>query len=96
LPGFLLPSHNRGVKKKIQQRLEALPVQHRAAKVDSFDYDKRTVTFALTSETPVERWYGQEIPFNSHELSSWAKAVLDICESCEAAPHDHIPWGEDL
>ena len=49
------------MKKKIQQRLEALPVQHRAAKVDSFDYDKRTVTFALTSETPVERWYGQEI-----------------------------------
>lgn len=29
--------------------------------MDSFDYDKRTVTFALTSENPVERWYGQEI-----------------------------------
>jgi HK97 family phage major capsid protein/HK97 family phage prohead protease len=36
-------------------------MQQRAAKVDSFDYDKRTVTFALTSETPVERWYGEEI-----------------------------------
>lgn len=40
---------------------ENLPVQVRAAKVDSFDYEKRTVTFALSSETPVSRWYGDEI-----------------------------------
>ncbi|QNI37518.1 phage major capsid protein [Edaphobacter albus] len=45
-----------------KQRIpDALPIQHRAATVSGFDYDKRTVTFALTSETPVDRWYGEEI-----------------------------------
>ena len=39
----------------------ALPVLHRAATVESVDAEKRTVTFALTSETPVDRWWGREI-----------------------------------
>src|SRR5689334_4861495 len=40
---------------------EALPILHRAATVESIDAEKRTVTFALTSEQPVERWWGAEI-----------------------------------
>lgn len=48
-------------KNKLHKRLESLPVQYRAAKVASFDYDKRTVTFSVSSETPVDRWYGVEI-----------------------------------
>ena len=40
---------------------ESLPAQRSVSTVDSFDYDKRTVTFALTSENPVGRWYGDEI-----------------------------------
>jgi HK97 family phage major capsid protein len=45
-----------------KQRIpDALPIQQRATTVSSFDYDKRTVTFALTSETPVDRYYGEEV-----------------------------------
>ena len=39
----------------------SLPILHRAATVESVDAKKRTVTFALTSEQPVERWWGSEI-----------------------------------
>jgi HK97 family phage major capsid protein len=39
----------------------SLPILHRAATVESVDAEKRTVTFALTSEQPVERWWGSEI-----------------------------------
>lgn len=51
--------HNQRVSQKALPK--ALPAQFRAATVDSFDYDARTVTFALTSENPVSRWYGDEI-----------------------------------
>src|ERR1035437_4226039 len=39
----------------------ALPVLYRAATVENVDAEKRTVTFSLTSEEPVERWGGTEI-----------------------------------
>ena len=39
----------------------ALPVQFRGATVENIDKENRTVTFALTSEQPVERWWGKEI-----------------------------------
>jgi len=45
-----------------EKRIPAsLPVQFRAATVESVDTEKRTVTFALTSEQPVQRWWGAEI-----------------------------------
>lgn len=39
----------------------SLPVQFRGATVDSVDKETRSVTFALTSEQPVQRWWGEEI-----------------------------------
>ncbi len=49
------------MSKRTNKAPKSLPVQHRAAKVESFDLAARTVTFALSSEHPVERWYGKEI-----------------------------------
>jgi HK97 family phage major capsid protein len=55
--------------------LKALPTQYRAMNVESFDKEKRTVTFALSSEYPVERWYGMEVL--DHSKSSIRSTRLD-------------------
>src|SRR3974390_544553 len=39
----------------------SLPVQFRAARVESIDKEARTVTYTLTSEQPVRRWWGNEV-----------------------------------
>jgi len=46
-----------------QKQLRALPVQYRAVTVDpkGYDPDARTLTFVLSTENPVSRWYGKEI-----------------------------------
>jgi len=63
------------VNKKLQKRLESLPVQYRDAKVESVDFENRIVTFSVSSEAPVERWYGIEIL--DHSPSSIDKSRLN-------------------
>lgn len=51
-------------KKTLQERLKEIRskgMMHRAAEVVAVDREARTVELAFSSETPVERWYGQEI-----------------------------------
>jgi HK97 family phage major capsid protein len=44
-------------------RLSELPVQYRAANIEvkGYDAEKHTLTYVLSTENPVERWYGFEI-----------------------------------
>ncbi len=74
-----------------KQRIpDALPIQQRAATVSSFDYDKRTVTFALTSETPVERWYGEEILDHSDSSIDTERLSRGIPLLFNHDPNQHI------
>jgi HK97 family phage major capsid protein len=49
--------------KKVQERLQAIQQRglvQRAAEVVSIDEENRTVELAFSSETPVQRWWGEE------------------------------------
>jgi HK97 family phage major capsid protein len=88
LPGFSFVRHNRIVSDKALPK--ALPAQYRATSVDSFDLEKRTVTFALTSENPVARYYGEEILDHSDKAIDTERLKRGIPLLFNHDPKQHI------
>ena len=90
LPGFFFLVHNRHVSEKKQP--EKLPIQRRGAKVEVSGYDpeKRTVEFALSSEEPVERYYGNEILDHSESSIDASRLQRGIPLLYNHDPNQHI------
>lgn len=82
--------HSRSVSEKT--KLDKLPVQRRATKVDLAGYDpeKHTVEFALSSEEPVNRSYGAEILDHSKSSIDATRLERGVPLLYNHDPNQHI------
>ena len=71
-------------------KIETLGIQHRAMVFDraSVDEDTRSVPIAISSEEPVDRWFGREVL----DHSSLASIRMDRAGSANGLP---LLWGHD-
>lgn len=75
-----------------KNKIEKLPIQRRASKVDVAGYDPetRTVEFALSSEEPVDRYYGKEVLDHSKDSIDTSRMATGMPLLYNHDPNQHI------
>ena len=82
--------HNHSVS--TEKQLTTLPLQRRATKVElkGYDPETRTVEFALSSEEPVERYYGKEVLDHSSDAIDQSRLKRGVPLLYNHDPNQHI------